>query len=556
MLYYYGIAVILALLNLIMLLFLSGKRVNLKLMIVFIIIALSNMGYLAQFLAQNQSEWILANKISYLGGCFMPMLFILFMAEFCKFKIGKFPKFILIAYSMFVYALILLTGYTKFYYSSVTSEIIDGVLNITRTYGIGHFFFSVILYGYVLAGVTIIIFTYVKNKSISYNNLFYLLLIEIFSIAIFLIGNIIPIKLQLMPLTYILDELILLILIMRIRIYEVDVNVLETYQSQKQYGYILFDLARRYVGSNDTAELMIKEISTWRIDKTPPENQFFNLLDNSFNQFDNKKLSFYFPQNDFFYKCSIDNLMRGKKKIGFFVEIIDDTANQNYLNLLSSYNEKLQMEVDNKTKRIQTMQEHILVGIADIVENRDNSTGGHIKRTSDIIKILLNNLQISNIYDVDEQFCNNVITSAPMHDLGKIAIDDKILRKPSKLTLEEFEIMKSHPTKSTVIIKTIFSGVDNVEFAKIATNIANYHHEKWDGSGYPKGLKGQEIPLEARIMAIADVYDALVSDRCYKKKLSFPEAKKVILDCMGSHFDPNLEKVFLMSVNDMEKYYK
>ena len=143
-----------------------------------------------------------------------------------------------------------------------------------------------------------------------------------------------------------------------------------------------------------------------------------------------------------------------------------------------------------------------------------------------------------------------------MHDLGKIAVDDAILRKPGRFTPEEFEKMKAHAAEGQKIVHQILEGTDDDYFRQIAENVAHYHHERVDGSGYPTGLKGDEIPIEARIMAIADVYDALVSKRVYKEKMSFEDANKIILDGMGTQFDKNLEKYYLAARSKLEKYYE
>jgi putative two-component system response regulator len=143
-----------------------------------------------------------------------------------------------------------------------------------------------------------------------------------------------------------------------------------------------------------------------------------------------------------------------------------------------------------------------------------------------------------------------------MHDLGKVGVDDKVLRKPGRLTPEEFAIMQTHVIKSANLVDNILQGVEEEHFIQVARNVAKYHHEKWNGKGYPENLEGEAIPLEARIMAIADVYDALVSKRCYKESMSFEEAEKVMLESMGSHFDPNLKQVFVLSKQRLEEYYK
>lgn len=153
------------------------------------------------------------------------------------------------------------------------------------------------------------------------------------------------------------------------------------------------------------------------------------------------------------------------------------------------------------------------------------------------------------------KFCRAVIKAAPMHDLGKIAVDDTILRKPGKFTNEEYNIMKTHAEKGAAIVENLLKDIEDPELVTIAKNIANYHHEFWNGSGYPKHLQGTEIPFEARIMAIADVYDALVSQRCYKEKISCNDAYDIIINSMGTHFDPNLKTYFINCREELEKYY-
>ena len=142
-----------------------------------------------------------------------------------------------------------------------------------------------------------------------------------------------------------------------------------------------------------------------------------------------------------------------------------------------------------------------------------------------------------------------------MHDIGKIAVDDAVLRKPGKFTPEEYEIMKTHANEGARILSHIVESVDNERFRQIAINMAHYHHERFDGSGYPEKLKGNEIPLEARIMAIADVYDALVSKRVYKEKMSFAEAHKIITEGSDSQFDSRLLVYFEKALPKIEAYY-
>lgn len=216
----------------------------------------------------------------------------------------------------------------------------------------------------------------------------------------------------------------------------------------------------------------------------------------------------------------------------------------------------LSRDLNEQLDSIMTMQEHVLCSMSDIIESRDVETGSHVKRTSEIVRLLVDAMHDDPNSGVTEDFCSDVIKSAPMHDLGKIAIPDTVLRKPGKLTAEEYETVKLHTTKSEEMIVSILTGIEDEHLLNTAKNIAKYHHERVDGTGYPEKLKGKQIPLEARIMAIADVYDALVSERCYKAAVSFDEAFDTIENSMGTQFDADLNPYFLSCRQNIEQFYR
>ncbi len=208
-------------------------------------------------------------------------------------------------------------------------------------------------------------------------------------------------------------------------------------------------------------------------------------------------------------------------------------------------------ESQKKNEAIATFQSGMINVMADLVESRDKSTGTHIKNTAAYVEIICEQMIKDGIYSdvVDEDFKNNVVASAPMHDIGKIKISDTILNKPGKFTPEEYEIMKTHSEEGALIIhsvkKTVESQALKENYLGEAENMAHYHHEKWNGEGYPCGLKGEEIPLSARIMAVADVFDALVSKRVYKPGMPFDKAMGIIKESSGEHFDPKVVEAFI-----------
>lgn len=221
---------------------------------------------------------------------------------------------------------------------------------------------------------------------------------------------------------------------------------------------------------------------------------------------------------------------------------------------LEALRQDLEGQLEARTLHIKYIQEMMVLGMATMVESRDLSTGGHIKRTSMVVRIFAERLSKKQD-SLSEGFLNMVIRAAPMHDLGKISVDDRVLRKQGRFTPEEYEEMKKHSAEGARIVKQILEGVEEEEFVEIAVNVAHYHHEKWDGSGYPDGLVGEEIPIEARIMALADVFDALVSKRCYKEAYSYDKAFSIIADSVGTHFDPMLAKIFLECRTELEALY-
>jgi len=203
-------------------------------------------------------------------------------------------------------------------------------------------------------------------------------------------------------------------------------------------------------------------------------------------------------------------------------------------------------ELLNRTERIEQLQKGIVFTFANIVESRDKVTEGHIARTSQYIKILAKAMMSKNVYreELIEWDLNTVIASSNLHDVGKIVVSELILNKQGKLTYEEFHEMKKHTTEGEKIIEQMIAQSGDAPFLRHAKLFAGSHHEKWDGKGYPRGLQEEEIPLQGRIMAIADVYDALVSERSYKPAFTCEEAAEIIQKDSGISFDPLIINVF------------
>lgn len=215
--------------------------------------------------------------------------------------------------------------------------------------------------------------------------------------------------------------------------------------------------------------------------------------------------------------------------------------------MLSKRTAALLMKLFSAEKILKRNHKEMVIGFATLVENKDGSTGGHIKRTSTYVKLLAEELKKRGYFSeiLTDEYLDNLYQAAPMHDIGKIAVPDVILQKPGKLTPEEFDIIKQHTIDGGKIIKETFVRMNNHSYLRVAYEVAKYHHEKWNGKGYPKGLKEDKIPLCARIMAIADVFDAVSEKRCYRDAMPLNQCFEIIENGRGQDFDPLLVDIFL-----------
>lgn len=253
-------------------------------------------------------------------------------------------------------------------------------------------------------------------------------------------------------------------------------------------------------------------------------------------------------------KSDMDSYLKSTKLfsiIGFVVLVFSLVISTIYtykvLKELEEKNKFFQSKSEANEMRILEIQNKTIMGIADLVESRSGETGQHVKRTSHLVNMILMQAKKKGKWTeiLTDEYIDYVTRAAPMHDLGKIVIPDAILNKPGKFTPEEFEIMKTHASAGGKIVYDIIGGVAEKNYVDIASDIASYHHEKWNGKGYPNGKADEEIPLCARIMAVADVFDALVSERCYKKPMSYDDAFALIERESGEHFDPDVVELFM-----------
>jgi putative two-component system response regulator len=245
------------------------------------------------------------------------------------------------------------------------------------------------------------------------------------------------------------------------------------------------------------------------------------------------------------------------KPIRSYGTLQDVTAMKAAEDELERYSKQLEAMVAEKAKEISDSQMAMIFALVRLAESRDDDTGAHIERTASFCQLIAAKARELPQYQqiIDDDFIETIYLAAPLHDIGKVGISDLILLKPDKLTSEEFSIMKTHVEIGFQTLMNIDKRYHNNSFIHMGLDITRYHHEKYDGSGYLQGLKGEEIPLSARIMTLADVYDALCSKRVYKPAFSHENALEIIKEGRGKHFDPTLIDLFTMHQKEFENLY-
>lgn len=539
---------------------LRNKKTDNLYVIFCLLVIINSLGRYLLSVSDNLWMALTANKLIYVGGCYCPLFIVLALRQLCGIRISKVITGGMTLFSTVMMGFVLTIGHSDIYYKDVQLAEGDGYHYLIKTYGPAHsaYVAMVLLYGLLI--VYYLIYAIRRRSHISVRTVSVISVMGMGVVIAYLLERLLKSKVSYVSFGYLAAAVCLVYLLERINIYDLTANIAGSVERLREYGYIEFDRKYRYVNANSYAkELFPAMEEEWRIDAPVPVSDSFLyrevvqwLKESSY------KGSKMIPVNGSYIQMSVRDIMRGRKhKAGYLVELIDRTSEQNYLNAIENYNSNLQKEVARKTADIVHIKDMMVLGMATMVESRDNSTGGHIRRTSRVVEIFSDRLSgCLDEFGISEEFLQMVIKAAPMHDLGKIAVPDSVLQKQGKFTAEEYEIMKRHSAEGARIVNDILKGVESEEFVCVAVNVAHYHHEKWNGQGYPTGISGEEIPIEARIMALADVFDALVSKRCYKDAYSFDTAFGIIEESLGTQFDPELGRVFLMCRKELEQFYR
>ena len=567
---FYGILFLISVLLTAWYLLIWHRNFDTNITMVFVLVPIACLGYFFFSRSRGLGEALAYQRVIYLSGCYLSLFIFLSILDICKIRINRWLRMGLFLMSTVIYASVLTIGIRPWYYKKVSFVMTGAGPVLRKTYGFMHTVYYVEILAFFAAGLWVIFRSWKKRRQVPRSLLLLVVFPESLSVAMFLIVKILQAPFDVYPVGYVLALVLYLIISNRISLYHVNETVIDSMVREREIGYVSLDFKYRYLGSNHMAKVLMPQLQELAVDeklghsgeRMPGCHRDADKLCHYLEEFreDPRKNTFVFTlhgegQEERFFNVNVNYLYNGSRKVGYLVTFTDDTANRRYIRLLDHYNEELQSQVEQKTEHIVRMHDNLIMSLAMMVESRDNSTGGHIKRTSEGVRILVEEIQKEGRMSLSEEFCRDVIKAAPMHDLGKIAVDDAILRKPGRFTEEEYEKMKEHAAEGAKVIHRILLDTEDVSFKTVAENVAHYHHERWDGCGYPEGKRGEEIPFEARIMAVADVYDALVSKRVYKEAFDFEKANAIILEGMGSQFDPDLAEVYRKARPRLEAFY-
>lgn len=537
----------------------SQSKINKNQFTLFIFAAITNYAYALGTFSTTLEGLVLANHLYNFGSITADIFMLFVVAEICHIDIPKVAKYSIASYGAIIICLVATCKYNPLYYKSISFAKFNEVAYLRKVYGPFHVLVYGLLFGCIITAMIIVFYALKRESKISVKTALEIIIIYTVSILSYALTRIIHFPLDVIPFALVINCAIMLKILDKAKLYDMTANILNVYEQRAEYGYIAFDIKKRFMGCNEFAASLFPSLKDAPIDSNLVQKnsrmckEILPWLDAWIQGGKHEHVTEY---GGITAVCSIRYITSHKKDIGYLIEIRDVSKQQKYINILSDYSKHLEGQVENTNERLINMQYSIISGMASMVESRDNSTGEHVKRTSAEVGLFTKEIRKNEKYSyLTEEYCNDIVQSAIMHDLGKIAVDDAVLKKPGKFTPDDYDKMKQHSEEGARIVTQIMKEVDDPLFRKIAVNVAHYHHERWDGKGYPSGLKETEIPIEARIMAFADVFDALVSKRCYKEPISVEAAMEIIEENLGSQFDPDLGKIFLECRPKLEALY-
>ncbi len=495
---------------------------------------------------------IWANKFMYVGGCYAPLLAVLVLFRLCGMKYPKWLVAGLTIYSTTVLGLVFSIGKSDIYYTSVELVQGEGFAYLSKVYGPTHILYPIMmgLYAILLMG-----FVVVAAKSRGRISIRLVMTISVVGSAIMLIyivERIVDTNISYLAIGYLVAIVFMNKYFERVKMYDMTSNVSGALQRIKDYGYLVFDNEYCYVNANNIIKELFPEIEGWIIDKRVPASDSYlqeEVLQYLYRWSGNEEESKYVQVGEAFYQLEIRRLSYGRKKeIGYLLEFANRTLEKTYYNKMEEYNTEMEKEVEKKTEELREQQKNVkelflqtVTALSEAVEAKDRYTSGHSKRVAEYAWMISARMGKSK----EEQ--EEIYQAGLLHDVGKIRIPEGIINKTGKLTDEEFSIIKIHPVTGFQILR----GISN---NSMIANAAKYHHERYDGKGYPNGLVGEKIPEVARILGVADSYDAMTSNRSYRRALSQEVVRGEIEKGKGTQFDPEVAEIMLQLMDEDKEY--
>lgn len=531
-----------------------------NLMLLLLISVLVNLiGYLVELKSDSLETALIGVKIAYLGKPYITLCIFFFVVEFCKVNLSDLFKGALVAFHLLITTLVFTCDLHSFFYTSIQYIYSDSYCHLVLGHGLFYYLFIGMTLLYFIA-ITVIGIRKIRSTEdwlIKRQMFLCLAMITICLIGFLLFLSGCTNGYDTTVLSYFVCVQMLIILMVHFQLFNTLSFAKDESMDGMEEALFVFDNDDGVIYQNKNARLMQHYIENHytepfiQVLKDLIQKNEHLIVKNGYvfrgERHDHEDV----PQSaNSVYHITGREITRQGRTYGYAVLVSDETESYYYTS-------HLEAKVSAKTHEIIKIQRSVIGSFAAMIEARDGITGLHIKNTSNFVKILTHAMQNSPKYAdrITDDYAQMVSAAAKLHDIGKIAVPDYVLQKPGKLTDEEYEIMKKHPAEGARIIKETLGKLENDEYVHIAYNMAYYHHEKFAGGGYPCNLKGTEIPLSARIMAICDVYDALRSNRHYKEGFSVEKSVSIIRESRGSHFDPDITDIFLQHIDEMEAVF-
>lgn len=527
-----------------------GSRLQTILVILLYASLFNIVGYTLEMEAKTQELAMQSVKMTYIGKPFVVFTMYVFVMEYCGVGVKKSRRNFFYAICVAIAGLVYTNEYHHLFYSSV-SYTNDGLFpHLVLKHGIFYNLYSIILLYYFVGMVYVCARKYRQNDSeIIRKQVSVLMVMVLFSngcLALFLFN--LTNGYDTTALAYIVAVFLFERLMRKYKLFDTLTLAKEEAVEHMTNGLIVVNVYGDMVYSNDEADrvlLYIRKHGNKGIEylEELANNSKYMFVDECSQEDGNK----HADSEKCVYELTMHEIFRNENSYGKML-LITEITDSYY------YTERLQNELKKKTREVISIQRDIIGSFASMIEARDGITGLHIKNTANLVKVLVyvmkNNPKYSGI--ITDEYAQMTAAAAHLHDIGKIAIPDRILQKEGKLTDEEFAIMKTHPVEGAKILENTIKGLESDAYYQIAHDMVLYHHEKYDGSGYPTGISGENIPLTARIMAVADVYDALRSKRHYKDGFSKEKSMAIMEESKGTHFDADIVTIFLEHIDEME----